>query len=216
MSPKVIEEENSNSGSDDDETDKVSGQMTGSSKIKKLKRFDYVTEGGKHVHLSEEDISQQKQIEEKAKAEAVAQEKEARRAELINLLGQEVVEQCFKNKIKYDKYYDKMLNRRATSRITNCDILTRKGPIALKVYREDDTKKERMLMNFMISSEQSKGSNHQFHMKIISSSRIFFRLHQGPGLDDYARSFSTLLLTEADKRNLNPLKQMRTIEQLRQ
>ncbi|GJS67626.1 hypothetical protein Tco_0682190 [Tanacetum coccineum] len=32
-----------------------------------------------------------------------------------------------------------MVNRRAKSRITNCDILTRKGPITLKVYREDDT-----------------------------------------------------------------------------
>ncbi|GJY81150.1 hypothetical protein Tco_0493901 [Tanacetum coccineum] len=40
--------------------------------------------------------------------------------------------------------------------------------------------------------------------------------HQGHGLDDHARTFSTLLLAEIDKRNLNPLKQMRTIEQLRQ
>ncbi|GKA84322.1 hypothetical protein Tco_0805917 [Tanacetum coccineum] len=32
-----------------------------------------------------------------------------------------------------------MLNRRAQSRITNCDVLTRKGPIRLKVYREDGT-----------------------------------------------------------------------------
>ncbi|GJT44249.1 hypothetical protein Tco_0952964 [Tanacetum coccineum] len=45
---------------------------------------------------------------------------------------------------------------------------------------------------------------------------IFFRLHQGPGLDDHARTFSSLLLAEIDKRNLNPLKQMRVIEQLRQ
>ncbi|GJS46966.1 hypothetical protein Tco_0597087 [Tanacetum coccineum] len=37
---------------------------------------------------------------------------------------------------------------------------------------------------------------------------IFFRLHQGPGLDDHARTFSSLLLAEIDKRNLNPLKQM--------
>ncbi|GJT77052.1 putative reverse transcriptase domain-containing protein [Tanacetum coccineum] len=139
MSPKVTEEENSDSGSDNDETDEVPGQMTRSSKVKKLKRFDYVTEGGKHVHLSKEDIGQQKQIEEKEKVEAAVQEKEARRAELINLLGQEVVEECYKNKIKYDKYYDKMLNRRASLRITNCDIRTRKGPIALKVYREDHT-----------------------------------------------------------------------------
>ncbi|GJS24699.1 hypothetical protein Tco_0453331 [Tanacetum coccineum] len=37
----------------------------------------------------------------------------------------------------------------------------------------------------------------------------------GPGLDDHARTFSSLLLAEIDKRNLNPLKQIRTIEQLR-
>ncbi|GJS20730.1 hypothetical protein Tco_0449362 [Tanacetum coccineum] len=41
------------------------------------------------------------------------------------------------------------------------------------------------------------------------------KLHQGLGRDDHARSFSSLLLAEVDKRNLNPLKQIRTIEQLR-
>ncbi|GKC90507.1 hypothetical protein Tco_1151156, partial [Tanacetum coccineum] len=45
---------------------------------------------------------------------------------------------------------------------------------------------------------------------------IFFRLYQGLGLDDHARTFSFFLLAEVDKRNLNPLKQMRLIEQLRQ
>ncbi|GKD07358.1 hypothetical protein Tco_1187043 [Tanacetum coccineum] len=35
---------------------------------------------------------------------------------------------------------------------------------------------------------------------------IFFKLHQGPGFDDHARTFSSLLLAEIDKRNLNPLK----------
>ncbi|GJW98969.1 hypothetical protein Tco_0180777 [Tanacetum coccineum] len=34
-------------------------------------------------------------------------------------------------------------------------------------------------------------------------------------LDDHARTFSSLLLAEVDKRNLNLLKQMRVIEQLR-
>ncbi|GJR97552.1 hypothetical protein Tco_0269726 [Tanacetum coccineum] len=38
----------------------------------------------------------------------------------------------------------------------------------------------------------------------------------GPRLDDHARTFSSLLLAEIDKRNLNPLKQMRVIKQLRQ
>ncbi|GKE97885.1 hypothetical protein Tco_0021236, partial [Tanacetum coccineum] len=45
---------------------------------------------------------------------------------------------------------------------------------------------------------------------------IFFRRHQGPELDDYARTFSSLLLAEVDKKNLNPLKQIRVIEQLGQ
>ncbi|GJS89377.1 hypothetical protein Tco_0772013 [Tanacetum coccineum] len=45
---------------------------------------------------------------------------------------------------------------------------------------------------------------------------IFFRLYQGRGLDDHARTFSSLLLAEINKRNLNSLKQMRAIEQLRQ
>ncbi|GKE76811.1 hypothetical protein Tco_1542931, partial [Tanacetum coccineum] len=45
---------------------------------------------------------------------------------------------------------------------------------------------------------------------------IFFRLHQGPGLDDHTRTFSSLLLAEINKRKLNLLKQMRVIEQLRQ
>ncbi|GJU04178.1 hypothetical protein Tco_1114516 [Tanacetum coccineum] len=41
---------------------------------------------------------------------------------------------------------------------------------------------------------------------------IFFRRHQGPGLDDHARTFSSLLLAKVDKRNLNPLKKMRVNE----
>ncbi|GKF71961.1 hypothetical protein Tco_0208075, partial [Tanacetum coccineum] len=40
---------------------------------------------------------------------------------------------------------------------------------------------------------------------------IFFRRHQSPGLDDRVRTISALLLAEIDKRNLNPLKQMRII-----
>ncbi|GKE06595.1 hypothetical protein Tco_1398613, partial [Tanacetum coccineum] len=44
---------------------------------------------------------------------------------------------------------------------------------------------------------------------------IFFRLHQAHGLDDLARTFSSFLLAEVDKRNLNPLKQIKVIEQLR-
>ncbi|GKA39780.1 hypothetical protein Tco_0732331 [Tanacetum coccineum] len=41
---------------------------------------------------------------------------------------------------------------------------------------------------------------------------IFFRLYQGLGMDDLARTFSSLMVSEVDKRNLNPNKQMRLIE----
>ncbi|GJY12063.1 hypothetical protein Tco_0381372 [Tanacetum coccineum] len=38
---------------------------------------------------------------------------------------------------------------------------------------------------------------------------IFHILHQGPGMDDLARTFSSLLVVEVDKRNLHPNKQTR-------
>ncbi|GJS45598.1 putative reverse transcriptase domain-containing protein [Tanacetum coccineum] len=57
--------------------------------------------------------------------------------QLIDLLGIEVVQQYHNKKLLFDKYCDKMLKRRKRSKIINCDILTQKGPISLKVYRED-------------------------------------------------------------------------------
>ncbi|GJW04906.1 hypothetical protein Tco_1563762 [Tanacetum coccineum] len=151
MSSKGAEKESTNSGSNDDDKTHMTGSMVESSTTKKLMKFDFITEDGKHIHLTEEQINQQKKIEEEAKAEVAKHEGE------------------------YDRYCDKMLNRRAESRITNCDVLT---------------------MQYTIQE--------------------IFRRHQGLGLDDHARTFSSLLLVEVDKRNLNPLRQMRVIEQLRQ
>ncbi|GKC50354.1 hypothetical protein Tco_1073099 [Tanacetum coccineum] len=45
---------------------------------------------------------------------------------------------------------------------------------------------------------------------------IFFRLYKERGMDDLSRTFSSFLVAEVDKRNLNPNKQMRLIEQLKQ
>ncbi|GKB20787.1 hypothetical protein Tco_0854710 [Tanacetum coccineum] len=45
---------------------------------------------------------------------------------------------------------------------------------------------------------------------------MFFILHQGPGMNDLAKTFSSIFVVEVDKRNMNPNKQMRLIEQLRQ
>ncbi|GJY38568.1 hypothetical protein Tco_0424932 [Tanacetum coccineum] len=127
----------------------VPGSTVEFSSKKELKKFDFVTEGGEHVHLTKEQISAQKEINEEAKDEAARREGEIRKEELIDLLGLEVVNKYYNDKLQYDKYCDKMLNRRASSRITNCDVLTRKGPITLKVYREDGTSK--IIPNFKVS-----------------------------------------------------------------
>ncbi|GJX76527.1 hypothetical protein Tco_0323338 [Tanacetum coccineum] len=271
MSSEEAVKESTKSDSDDDETHLL-GSMVESSWIKKVKKFDFVTEDGKHIHLTKEQINQQKKIKEEAKDEADKRKSEVRKEELIDLL---------------------------VSKITNYDVLTRKGQITLKVYRKDGTSE--IIPNFKASdlylgewrevmkacpNRTRKGwetiykqigtrmdyihtTEAELHINLdiplskqdpldklndiankkrkhvedihdyfkankrIKSSvqyedhfpgtvlnepvlEIFFRLHQGPGIDDHARTFSSLLLAEIDKRNLNPLKQMRVIKQLRQ
>ncbi|GKB51405.1 hypothetical protein Tco_0902158, partial [Tanacetum coccineum] len=44
--------------------------------------------------------------------------------ELVDILGIDVMTQYYDKKLLYDKYYDKMLKRRKSSKITNCDLLT--------------------------------------------------------------------------------------------
>nr|GEV67926.1 hypothetical protein [Tanacetum cinerariifolium] len=175
---------------DDDETRYVPGSLVESSRIKKANKFDFITKDVKHIHLTKEQINQQKEIKEEAKAKAARRKGKIKKKELIDLLGPDVVNKYYNDKLQYDKYYDKMLNRRAKSRITNCDILTRKGLITLKVYRDDDTNE--IIPEFKASD-----------------------LHLGPRLDDHPRTFSSFLVAEVDKRNLNPLKQIRIIEKLR-
>ncbi|GJR80245.1 hypothetical protein Tco_0151030 [Tanacetum coccineum] len=69
--------------------------------------------------------------------------------DLVDLMGSDVVEEYHKKKLLYDKYCDKMLKRRKSPKITNYDVLTKKGPITLKVYREDKT--DEVILNFKVS-----------------------------------------------------------------
>nr|GEZ62394.1 hypothetical protein [Tanacetum cinerariifolium] len=131
MSSEEDEKESTNIDPDDDETH-VAGSMVESSRIKKVKKFDFITKDGKHIHLTEEQINKQKKIKEEEKAKAVKRESEVRKEELVDLLGPEVVNKYYNDKLQYDRYYDKMLNRIAESRITNCDVFTKKGPISIK------------------------------------------------------------------------------------
>ncbi|GJT22348.1 hypothetical protein Tco_0892285 [Tanacetum coccineum] len=139
MSSEETKKDSINSDSNDDDETYVTVSMFESSKTKKLKKFDFITKDGTHIHLTEEEINHQKKLKEGTKAEAAKKERKIRKAKLVDLLGPEVVNTYYNEKLQYDRYCDKMLNRRAKSRITNCDILTIKGLITLKVYREDDT-----------------------------------------------------------------------------
>nr|GEX97198.1 hypothetical protein [Tanacetum cinerariifolium] len=56
---------------DNNDESNLSGSMVESPRIKKVKKFYFVTEDGKHIHLPEEQINKQKKIEDKAKADAV-------------------------------------------------------------------------------------------------------------------------------------------------
>ncbi|GKD70078.1 hypothetical protein Tco_1324168, partial [Tanacetum coccineum] len=197
MSSEDTEEESTESDSND-KIIHVPGSTVDSSSKKELKKFNFVTEGGEHVYLTKEQISAQKEIEEEAKAEAAKCKGEIKKEELIDLLGLEVVNKYYNNKLQYDKYYDKMLNRRVASRITNCDVMTIKGPITLSKC----TERMVQVKLFPISKP------------VICTLANGEKLHQGPGLDDHAKTFNSLLLAEIDKRNLNPFRQIRGIKQL--
>nr|GEV15192.1 Toll/interleukin-1 receptor (TIR) domain-containing protein [Tanacetum cinerariifolium] len=146
MSSKDAKE--GDTGSDSDKDANSTGSMVKSSK-KKLKKFDFVTEGSYHIYLTAKQIKEQKRIEESVKADLAKQEVELGKDELVDLLGIEVVTGFYKAKLEYDKYYDKMLNKRGQSKITSYDVLIRKGPITLKVYREDGTSE--IIPNFKAS-----------------------------------------------------------------
>ncbi|GKE30978.1 hypothetical protein Tco_1450300 [Tanacetum coccineum] len=138
MSSKDDEEEETESDSENDYANPVNS-MVESSKKKKLKKFDFVTEGGKHVYFTAEKIEEQKRIEESLKAELAKQEVKKVKNDLVDLMGNDVVTKYYKNKLLYNKYCDKMLKRWKISETTNCDVLTRRGPITPKVYKEDGT-----------------------------------------------------------------------------
>ncbi|GJY22827.1 hypothetical protein Tco_0396485 [Tanacetum coccineum] len=69
--------------------------------------------------------------------------------ELIDLLGKDVVTQYYPKKLLFDKYCDKMLKIKKNPKITNCKVLTKKGPITLKIYREDGY--DKVILNLKVS-----------------------------------------------------------------
>ncbi|GKE73177.1 hypothetical protein Tco_1535218 [Tanacetum coccineum] len=148
MSSKDAEEEETESDSEDDHANPFDS-MVETSKQKKLKKFSFVTEGGEQIHLCAEKIKEQKRIEESLKAEFAKQEVEKVKNKLVDLMGIDVVTLYYNKKLMYDKYSDKMLKRRKSSKITNCDVLIKKGPITMKIYKEDGTNE--VISNFKVN-----------------------------------------------------------------
>ncbi|GJU29992.1 hypothetical protein Tco_1173581 [Tanacetum coccineum] len=70
--------------------------------------------------------------------------------ELVDQLGTNVVTQYYNKKLLFDKYCDKMLKRKKSPKITNCKVLTKKGPITLKIHREDGS--EEVISNLKFES----------------------------------------------------------------
>nr|GEW06801.1 hypothetical protein [Tanacetum cinerariifolium] len=55
--------------------------------------------------------------------------------------GEKNTKDYYNKKVLYERYCENMKKRRQSSKIINCDVLTKKGPILLKIYREDGTAK---------------------------------------------------------------------------
>ncbi|GJW75815.1 hypothetical protein Tco_0135185 [Tanacetum coccineum] len=242
---------------DDDETH-VTGSMVESSRIKKVKKFDFVTEDGKHIHLTKEQINQQKKIEEEAKAKAAKHECEVRKEELVDLLGLEVVNKKGPITIKVykqDGTSEIIPNFKASDlhlgewkeAMNACPNRTRKGwttiydqirskmdyiytteaeldiNLDIPLGKQDPLDKLNDLTNkkrkhaddiddyFKANRRLKTSVQYEDHL----AGTVLNELVLGLGLDDHAKTFSSLLLAQVDKRNLNPLKQMRTIKPLR-
>nr|GEX02092.1 hypothetical protein [Tanacetum cinerariifolium]GEZ62692.1 hypothetical protein [Tanacetum cinerariifolium] len=76
MFSKEAKKESTKSDSNSDDETHVTGFMVEPSTIKKLKKFDFITEDGRHIHLTKEEINHQKKLEKDAKAKAAKQEGE--------------------------------------------------------------------------------------------------------------------------------------------
>ncbi|GKD58148.1 hypothetical protein Tco_1295657, partial [Tanacetum coccineum] len=147
FSHEEVEEEESESNSEAEV--RLIGSLVESSK-KTLKKFAYINEQGETCLMIEEEIKNQKKIEQTVKANVAKDEIKQGKEELIDLLGFDVVVSMYKAKIKYDKYCIKMLNTRAQGKITNYDVLSRgKGTITLKVNTDDGF--DEIIQNFKAS-----------------------------------------------------------------
>ncbi|GJS17104.1 hypothetical protein Tco_0411576 [Tanacetum coccineum] len=165
----------------------------------------------------EEEIRKQKEIKQSVKADVAKAKIKKGKKELIDLLGLELVEKMYKDKVKYDKYCNKMLNRRAQGKITK-STKRYKTSVQFADHQAETVLNEPSLGRILFSSRQRqdfvsiKYFDDMDNEMLYNVQKIFFRLHKWPGTNDLARTFSTFLVVEVEKRNLNPSKQIRLID----
>nr|GEY12726.1 hypothetical protein [Tanacetum cinerariifolium] len=225
-------EEVSTENDSDNETTHVPGSMVKSSKKKEFKKFDFVIESEEHVHLTEEHISAPNKIKKEAKAEASRREGEMRKEDPIDLLGPGVMNKYYNDKLQekllqlakkgkrwtsYKQIQERMnYPRRTEAELESAwiDLLSKHDPLdRLNDLENMKTKHADDIHDFFRANKRLKSS---IQYKDHPAGTVLNEPVLGPGLDDHARTFSSLLLAEIDMRNINPLKQMRFIEQLRQ
>ncbi|GJV50005.1 hypothetical protein Tco_1440217 [Tanacetum coccineum] len=194
MSSEEAEKESTNSDSNDDNETHVTGSMFEPSTTKKLKKFDFITKDGRHIHLTEEEINHQKNLEEDVKAEAAKQEGEVKKAELVYLFGPEVIQ----TRMDYLQTTEAELGINLDIPLSEQDHLDKLNNLANKKKKHADD-----IHDYFKANKRLKSSvQYEDHLP----GTVLNEPVLGPRLDDHARTFNSLLLAEIDKRNLNPLK----------
>nr|GEZ02768.1 hypothetical protein [Tanacetum cinerariifolium]GEZ04804.1 hypothetical protein [Tanacetum cinerariifolium] len=177
----------------------LTGSLVESPRKKQLKKFDFDTEESDHVHLRAEQIKEQKWIEEMALKNITSCDILSRGKSLITLKIQTRMENLQKNEQELEFDFTKPLGEQDP--IIKLNDLARK-----KINHVDD------IHDYFRSTKRYKSSvQYEDHL----TRTVLNEPCLGPGQDDHARTFSSFLLAEVDKRGLNLLKQMRAIEQPR-
>nr|GEW10057.1 hypothetical protein [Tanacetum cinerariifolium] len=196
MSSEEAEKESTNNDFDDDDETHMTGSMVEPSPIKKLKKFDFITKDGRNIHLTEEEINHQKNLEEDAKAKAAKQEGEVRKAELVDLLGSEVGPITLKV-YKEDGTSKVIPNFKASDLHLelgiNLDIpLSEQDPLD-KLNNLANKKRKHVddIHDYFKANKRLKSSV-QYVDHLLST--VLNEPFLGPGLDDHAMTFSSLCL----------------------
>ncbi|GJZ49146.1 hypothetical protein Tco_0603336 [Tanacetum coccineum] len=99
---------------------------------------EQVRDKGKKAMSHKEDDEEESDSDSDTNTDVARSKIKKAKKDLIDIMGLDVVEKVYKDKVKYDKYCLNMLNKRDQGKITNRDVLSKgKGPISLKVYRYD-------------------------------------------------------------------------------